>query len=197
MNGLPFVIAAIAALLTVSACDSHTSEQATPRAGTTTSASEPTLKEQADRYLAIVKPVNEASATFAAETTGRHAFTRKEWDSIANPFLAAIKQSNTALLRPDWSAPARPHIRSLVAADAAWIADFSRAYDAPDAGPPVVARDIAASRRAAKRRSRGSRTAACRAVQSKRSARVAWIGPEPMSYRWSASLYGETDPYTH
>ena len=153
MKGLPFVIAAIAALaalLTVSACDSHTSQQATPQAATTTtSAPEPTLKQQADRYLAIVKPVNGASARFAAETTGRHAFTRKEWDSIAEPFLAAIKQSNTALLRADWSATVRPHIRSLVAADAAWVADFSRAFDTLDAGPTVVARDIAASRRAA------------------------------------------------
>jgi hypothetical protein len=148
MKGLPFVIAAIAALLTLSACDSHTSHQATPQAATTTSASEPTLKEQADRYLAIIKPVNEASARFAAETVGRHEFTRKEWDSIVNPFLAAIKQSNTALLRADWSATVRAHIRSLVDADAAWMADFSTAYDNLDAGA-TVARDIAASRRAA------------------------------------------------
>jgi hypothetical protein len=148
MKGLPFVVAATAALLTVSACDSHKTQQATPQATTTTSASEPTLKEQADRYLAIVQPVNEASARFATETTGRHVFTRKEWDSIVKPFLAAIKKSNTALLHADWSPTVRADIRSLADADAAWMADFSTAYDTLDSGA-TVARDIAASRIAA------------------------------------------------
>jgi hypothetical protein len=93
--------------------------------------------------------VNEASARFAAETVGRHvSVTRKEWDSIVKPFLAAIKKSNTALLRADWSPTVRPDIRSLADADAAWMADLSTAYDTPDAGA-VVARDIAASRVAA------------------------------------------------
>jgi hypothetical protein len=148
MKGVPFVIAATAALLTVSACDSHKTQKATPQAATTTSASEPTLKEQADRYLAIIKPVNEASARFATETTGRHMFTRKEWDSIVRPFIAAIKKSNTALLRADWSPTVRADIRSLADAVAAWVADFSTAYDTPDAGANV-ARDIVASRVAA------------------------------------------------
>jgi hypothetical protein len=148
MKGLPFVIAATAALLTVSACDSHKTQLATPQAATTTSASEPTIKEQADRYLSIIKPVNEASARFAAETAGRHVITRKKWDSIVKPFLAAIKKSNTALLRADWSPIVRADIRSLADADAAWMADLSTAYDSLDAGA-TVARDIAASRVAA------------------------------------------------
>jgi hypothetical protein len=148
MKVLPFVIVATAALLTVAACDSHKTQHATPPAATATSASEPTPKEQADRFLAIITPVNEASARFAAETVGRHVFTRKQWDSIVKPFLAAIKQSNTALLRADWSATVRADIRSLVDADAAWMADFSTAYDTLDAAA-TVARDIAASRRAA------------------------------------------------
>jgi hypothetical protein len=59
-----------------------------------------------------------------------------------------IKKSNTALLRADWSPTVRADIRSLADADAAWMADFSTAYDTPDAGA-TVARDIAASRLAA------------------------------------------------
>ena len=98
MKGLPFMIAAIATLLTVSACGSHTSHQATRQAATSTS--EPTLKEQAERYLAIIKPVNEASARFAEETVGRHVVTRREWDSIAKPFLAATKDLGLPPAKP-------------------------------------------------------------------------------------------------
>jgi hypothetical protein len=147
------IIAATAALLIVSACDSEKTQQVTPQATpqteTTRLSAEPTNKEQANRYLAIIEPVNEASARFAAETVGRHvSVTRKEWDSIVKPFLAAIKKSNTALLRADWSPTVRADIRSLADADAAWMADLSPAYDTPDAGA-VIARDIAASRVAA------------------------------------------------
>jgi hypothetical protein len=150
MNGLPFVIAATAALLTVSACDSPKTQLATPEAATTTSALEPTLKQQADRYLAIIEPANEASARFAAETAKWQSVTvtPKEFDSIVRPFAYAIVGANTALLRADWSPTVRADIRSLVDATAAEVGYLSTAYDTLDAGA-TVARDIAASRVAA------------------------------------------------
>ena len=54
---------ATAALLTASACGSqktqHATPQAPPRTTTATRSEEPTIKEQADRYLAIVEPVKQ------------------------------------------------------------------------------------------------------------------------------------------
>jgi hypothetical protein len=150
MKGLPITIAASAALLVVSACDSHQTQHAARQAATTTtSAAEPTTKEQGGRYLAIITPVNEAAARVAAETASRRGtVSRKEFDSIMKPLAAALETSNTALLGADWSPAVRAHIRSLAQADAAWAADLSTAFDDPDA-LTVIARDIAASHAAA------------------------------------------------
>jgi hypothetical protein len=147
------IIAATAALLTVSACGSQKAQEVTPQAATTTapaSPTEPTIKQQANRYLAIIESANEASDRFskAYDKLDPETVTRKEFDAIVKPFAAAIDKATTALLRADWSPNVRLDIRSLADADAAVVADISTAYDNPDAGA-AIARDIAASHVAA------------------------------------------------
>jgi opacity protein-like surface antigen len=146
MKGL-LIIAATAALLTVSACGSQKAQQATPQTSTTAPSAPagPTIKEQANRYLAIITPANEASDRFNADYAklDSETATRKEFDAVVKPFAAAVEKADTALLRADWSPNVRLDIRSLVDADAALAADISTAYDNPDSRAPI-ARDIAA-----------------------------------------------------
>ena len=137
----------------MSACGSQKTPQATPQAATTTAPSspaEPTIKDQADRYLAIIEPVNEAADGFDAAygKLDPQTVTLKEFDAIVKPFAAAVEKANTALLRADWTPSVRLDIRSLVDASAAEMADVSSAYDNPDATAQIT-RDIAASHVAA------------------------------------------------
>jgi hypothetical protein len=154
MKRLLIIAAATAALLTVAACGgSQKTQQATPRAATTTApppSAEPTIKEQADRYLAIIEPANEAADKFNAayDKLDPETATPKEFDSIVKPFAAAVNKANTALIRADWSPNVRLDIRSLADVNATLLADISTAYDNPDAGA-AIARDIAANRVAA------------------------------------------------
>lgn len=145
---------ATAALLTASACGSqktqHATPQAPPQTTTATRSEEPTIKGQADRYLAIVEPVSKAYSRFGTEYDKLNPDTvsRSEFNAVVKPLAAAADKANTALLRADWSPGVRPDIRSLVDADATTVADISTAYDNPDA-EAAIARDLAQVRVAA------------------------------------------------